>query len=131
MRDEFECQQCGDGESTLCVHHLRYVQGWEPWDYPDDLLMTLCEECHNIEYECMKDSVDSLIEQIKDRGFLAGSVSILAKAFNGLIMPYPPEVMSDLISFSFMDEGTIREMDRRFFEFLKKNNLPEPEKKAE
>ncbi len=22
QRDEFHCQQCGDGENTLCVHYL-------------------------------------------------------------------------------------------------------------
>ncbi len=96
--------------------------GWEPWDYPDDLLMTLCEECHNVEFEGMKDSMDSLIEQIKDRGFLSGSVDTLAGAFNGLVMLRPPFVMSDIIAFALKDEDTIIEIDRRYFEYLRLKN---------
>lgn len=43
-RDEWECQQCGDGKSTLNVHHKQYHG--DPWDAPDDSLETLCEKCH-------------------------------------------------------------------------------------
>lgn len=46
-RDEWTCQQCYDQESTLHVHHLWY-QG-EPWDAPDQALVTLCSECHEEE----------------------------------------------------------------------------------
>lgn len=30
----------------LNVHHQYYVQGLKPWEYPDDALITLCEDCH-------------------------------------------------------------------------------------
>jgi len=43
-RDGFRCQCCGDKESTLNVHHLRYTK--QPWDTPMDALETLCEPCH-------------------------------------------------------------------------------------
>lgn len=121
-RDEFSCRQCCDDKSTICVHHLRYISGIEPWEYPDHLLITLCEDCHNVEYECMKKSADSLIEQIKDQGFLSGSVETLAYAFNGLRMILPPEVMVDIIAFSFKDLSTIKEMERRYFEHIKEKN---------
>ena len=45
-RDEFKCSHCGDDEKTLNVHHKFYRKGANPWDYPDDALMTLCEPCH-------------------------------------------------------------------------------------
>lgn len=48
QRDEWECRGCHDKNNTLNVHHLKYINSNEPWDYPDDLLITLCEECHEI-----------------------------------------------------------------------------------
>lgn len=46
-RDNFLCQICGDGTTTLNVHHLNgYRKGAEPWEYSDDELETLCEHCH-------------------------------------------------------------------------------------
>ena len=44
-RDGWECVACGDSESTLNVHHKIYMQG-EPWEVPDFVLQTLCENCH-------------------------------------------------------------------------------------
>lgn len=45
-RDKFTCQICGDTETSLQVHHIKYQKGKEPWDYPNDLLVTLCKHCH-------------------------------------------------------------------------------------
>lgn len=45
-RDDFACTVCGDRESTLNVHHKRYRKGAKPWQYADDDLTTLCENCH-------------------------------------------------------------------------------------
>lgn len=46
-RDFFGCQICGDGESTLHVHHKRYIKGAQPWEYKDCDLVTVCENCHD------------------------------------------------------------------------------------
>lgn len=43
-RDNWECTRCQEREKTLNVHHIEYSR--EPWDTPDDLLTTLCEDCH-------------------------------------------------------------------------------------
>jgi hypothetical protein len=45
-RDGFACRACGDGASTLHVHHVMYRQGRDPWEYPACMLLTLCELCH-------------------------------------------------------------------------------------
>lgn len=42
----FECADCGDGDTTLNVHHKYYEKGAKPWEYPDDALICLCEPCH-------------------------------------------------------------------------------------
>lgn len=43
-RDEWKCRVCGETKETLNVHHLQY--GKEPWDVPDDWLLTVCHRCH-------------------------------------------------------------------------------------
>jgi len=46
QRDKFTCFNCGDKERTLHVHHESYINGKEPWDYPDEYLTTICDICH-------------------------------------------------------------------------------------
>jgi 5-methylcytosine-specific restriction endonuclease McrA len=45
QRDGFTCRNCKCKDKTLHVHHVVYIQGYEPWDY-DQTLLTLCEDCH-------------------------------------------------------------------------------------
>jgi hypothetical protein len=42
----FICSVCESAEKTLNVHHLYYISGREPWEYEDEELVCLCEECH-------------------------------------------------------------------------------------
>lgn len=49
-RDQFACRDCGaqaaDG-IRLDVHHCIYIHGRKPWDYEDEVLLTVChEKCH-------------------------------------------------------------------------------------
>lgn len=52
-RDEWTCRHCGTTTDTLTVHHTVYWRNREPWDYNDDELITLCEQCHR-EHEKQK-----------------------------------------------------------------------------
>lgn len=45
-RDGFACLACDDEKSTLHVHHCYYVSKREPWDYPNESLLTFCAKCH-------------------------------------------------------------------------------------
>jgi hypothetical protein len=45
-RDRFACRTCGQIDKQLHAHHLYYVAGREPWEYPDGCIVTLCFECH-------------------------------------------------------------------------------------
>lgn len=49
IRDNFTCIGCGNTKDNLQVHHLEYLGNIDPWDYPDDMLKTLCEHCHSKE----------------------------------------------------------------------------------
>lgn len=49
-RDNHTCQWCGK-TTNLQVHHKYYNKypndiKVEPWNYPDDALITLCNDCH-------------------------------------------------------------------------------------
>ena len=45
-RDRWACVYCGSEDKTLHVHHIFYIKGRPPWEYPDGLLVTLCCDCH-------------------------------------------------------------------------------------
>lgn|SRR5574343_247085 len=79
-RDNWTCQKCLAKNKTLTVHHLYYIPNRDPWDYPEDILITLCETCNQYEYEyiemtcecfincirkyCLSDEIDELIINI-------------------------------------------------------------------
>lgn len=53
QRDNYMCQCCGRHASesvVLHVHHLTYIRGCQPWDYPAYALQTLCAGCHSGEH---------------------------------------------------------------------------------
>lgn len=54
QRDEWRCTQCGSTVNWLQVHHGYYQTGKKPWEYPDETLHTLCEDCHKETTEMMR-----------------------------------------------------------------------------
>lgn len=46
IRDKRKCRLCGANKTQLDVHHIRYINGREAWDYDDGDLVTLCHKCH-------------------------------------------------------------------------------------
>lgn len=46
-RDKFKCRLCGDDTNELQVHHKEYKYGKNPWEYPNESLITLCKFCHS------------------------------------------------------------------------------------
>lgn len=81
-RDEFICQFCGDANTTLNVHHLFYVRGRSPWEYPVESLLTLCEPCHEAETADLKDSAEYLIHVLKTIGATSRDFDVLAQPFH-------------------------------------------------
>jgi hypothetical protein len=51
QRDNFTCRYCSSIENQLHVHHLIYLKNIHIWEYPDNLLLTLCNKCHSMESE--------------------------------------------------------------------------------
>lgn len=46
QRDKFTCIWCFRNDATLNVDHKIYRPRLNPWDYTNDDLQTLCENCH-------------------------------------------------------------------------------------
>lgn len=52
----FCCENCSSSTATLNVHHGYYRRGAMPWEYEDDVLHCLCEDCH-LRIETLKESI--------------------------------------------------------------------------
>jgi hypothetical protein len=61
-RDGFTCQNCKSTENQLHVHHKLYFEDYDPWDYPDYLLITYCCDCHEFIQDEQKIIHKDLIE---------------------------------------------------------------------
>ena len=64
-RDNWACKFCSSTNKNLQVHHVVYKRN-EPWEYPDYLYQTLCEDCHAMRQELTDKSVDALRIAIKE-----------------------------------------------------------------
>ncbi len=77
-RAEFTCEECGDKENTLNVHHGYYKWGNEPWEYANETLKCLCEDCHK-KYQVVLSDIKEAISHLKLgeleglRRFIAGT----------------------------------------------------------
>jgi hypothetical protein len=80
-RDEWACRICGDKKSPLMVHHKYYLQGKEPWDYPMDALVTLCENCHSQERENRPEAEYALLHTLKEKGFFTADLQGFVNGF--------------------------------------------------
>ncbi len=53
-RDNYTCQNCGETDCILDVHHKNYILGKNPWEIPSRYLITLCRLCHKNEHKGKK-----------------------------------------------------------------------------
>lgn len=73
-RDGWRCKLCGDDETTLQVHHKKYIDGNEPWDYSNSDLITLCEHCHfEVSRPSVKETPLNQIHVYKANNWVGGS----------------------------------------------------------
>jgi len=119
-RDKFTCQSCYDGDSTLHVHHRYYIKGRDPWDYPDEALVTLCEECHENETTSRPIEEKSLIDTLKRTEFLSGDLTNISYGLKELTMLCTPDVAASIIGWALSDNETMEYIKKRYFAMLKK-----------
>ena len=94
-RAGFECDNCGDNESTLHVHHGYYEKGLKPWEYPIESLHCLCEDCHN-EVTSVNDSLKKHLGTLD----LCDLWEVLGYA-HGKTIKYFPDIEIDASNTSF------------------------------
>lgn len=75
-RDNWTCQKYGNKNKTLAIHHRLYLNNREPWDYSDDLLITLFVECHELEQINLTNTEKNIVEILKIK-FLAEGINEL------------------------------------------------------
>lgn len=73
-RDGNCCTSCGDsGDVTvLQVHHLQYIDGYKPWEYPISDCITLCQKCHSVEHRITEPISGWVLISIEDLQTVAG-----------------------------------------------------------
>lgn len=91
-RDNWTCQRCGDSTTQLEIHHTQYWEGKKPWEYPDDMLVTVCRNCHENERHRPKYE-KHLITAFESWGFLAGDLLALS-----IMLSVKPEFRKILLS---------------------------------
>lgn len=73
QRDNFICRRCNNHKETLHVHHLVYRRGANPWDYENEVLLTVCDPCHDLygkEDDLIKDWMANLENRKKILSFV-------------------------------------------------------------
>ena len=81
IRDNFKCQHigCVVQYKGIEVHHIDYINGLMAWEYPDDMLITLCRIHHEAEFKTKRDKVETmLITTLKTHGFLVSDLLSLS-----------------------------------------------------
>jgi 5-methylcytosine-specific restriction endonuclease McrA len=98
-RDKWACSVCGDASSTLHVHHGYYESKYEPWDYSDDTLHTLCEECHSWANDLRRDLHFEMAKlPIEFQARLLSFVAAMRNKGHGTILPLLHEAEKKLRS---------------------------------
>lgn len=70
----WKCGECSASTKTLHAHHLYYERGLEPWEYPDDAFLCVCDTCHNKRHEA-----EITIDKIIHKAFTANEIHQLAR----------------------------------------------------
>jgi hypothetical protein len=125
-RDGWACRQCGDDKNTLHVHHVRYLPKREPWDYPSEMLMALCADCHQVEYEERQCAEHDLLAMLKDRGFFTSDVWVLVDGIHRMDMPHKTEVVMCAIRWALTAPGVLEKIVDAYLTGLTANRQEAP-----
>ena len=59
--------ECFSDTKSLQVHHIAY-KGKNPWDTPNELLITYCHECHQKEEDKLKAAGENFVKLMRADG---------------------------------------------------------------
>lgn len=107
-RDEWSCQLCGNNEVTLNVHHFYYEKDKEPWDYPLNCFITLCEECHTSELENRARIEQQLLEILRKRRMFSDQLVALAWALDQTSFNLNCNINMNALSFGLQNDDVLK-----------------------
>ena len=124
-RDEWCCQKCFDGTATLHVHHRYYTRDANPWDYPMEALITLCEACHEEETLDRPIQEKALLQALRQLGLLAPHLEDLAQGFCNCDErnPIGLELLASALKWALQNDGVINDLIERHLEYLREQRL--------
>lgn len=73
----WKCTSCSTTETTLHVHHKRYVKGRMAWEYDDAELVALCETCHEADH-FDREILDEILAKVDSMFPVKVAVGLLA-----------------------------------------------------
>lgn len=117
-RDEWMCQYCYDSSSTLHIHHRYYIRNTDPWDYPPEALVTLCESCHEAETTDRPHAEALLLEAMKKVGFYSADVQRIAEGINKMKLIHASEIVASAYEAAFASRDIQSYLLERMFENL-------------
>jgi len=118
-RDDFTCQKCYETTKTLHVHHKVYSkQKVDPWTYADNVLITLCEDCHQSVSDNIKESIHNLGESLKLAGFFPDHIDRISNAFRDAKLMEHPSIISVAISIALTNPDAQKKMIDSYYQYL-------------
>ena len=113
----WNCQMCGDGDSTLHVHHRYYRWGNDPWDYPNEALAVLCEKCHELESPCVAPAKKMLVEKVSEHLFSDDIVTLAVVLQSAFERHAPPALTVAALAWA-EKSGHLHELEQAFIFFM-------------
>lgn len=115
QRDEFACQLCFDTTNTLHVHHKIYHKSRNPWDYPAEALITLCEDCHHDETLIIEGSIKTLCDIVRTK-FLSWQIDRISRGIENFEMLSTPDACASAIEYFLSNHADL--MIWSYFNYL-------------
>lgn len=128
-RDNYTCINCHNDNIKLNVHHTYYDLNLEPWEYDEDSLITLCENCHEEHHRTDRYLNKVILDAINKCGLDKYGKLLIASAFEAKAIELrdSKEVMSNLdinaICLSFFEPG-LSDVHVRFSSLISDKQYP-------
>lgn len=103
QRDNFGCMKCFSDSKTLHVHHRLYNKGVDPWDYENEYLVTLCEDCHQEETERMGFAMEKLTREFK-RLFFSEEIDTITEGIKNYQHIHVTSISAEVIASLFSEQ---------------------------
>ena len=103
----FQCTNCQTKETSLHVHHFKYKTNHKIWEYNEDELTVLCEDCHKTLHTYKKRIEDSVPNDIYILGKVANLLNDLQYKWSNIdyFRTILSRVETDLIASMKMSEN--------------------------